>query len=89
MNVTKGITELYGSRHHRDPDLSEPTSRIPWVDQLSYATAATWIYQEHIPRVQSSLNPQDKALKLLPTIWRTSISQEFGQLHNGQTSWSL
>ena len=41
MNVMKGITELYGSRYHRDPDLSEPTSRILWVDQVSYAMATT------------------------------------------------
>ena len=36
------------------------------------------------------LEPCAKIMKeLLPTTCRTSILQEFGRLHNGQTSWSL
>ena len=36
------------------------------------------------------LEPCAKIMKkLLPTVCRTSIFQDFGRLHNGQTSWSL
>ncbi len=36
------------------------------------------------------LEPCAKIMKkLLPTVCRTTIFQEFGRLHNGQTSWSL
>ena len=41
LNVTKGTTNLYGTRYYRDLKLYEATPHILWVDQVSYASAAT------------------------------------------------